>query len=113
MDVRTHLGEDLFLRGMWPGFLVQGRPALNQHRLLCSGLSLLYLLPGLCVSTEDSLHPRRNKASVLHRKYFTEEMKVNWYPQVSVHVPWAAAMRVHRVVSGARHWDTGLLAKSS
>lgn len=43
VDVRTHLGEDVFT-GMWPGFLVQGRPALNQHRLLCSGLSLLYLL---------------------------------------------------------------------
>ena len=43
VDVRTHLGEDVFT-GMWLGFLAQGQPALTQHRPLPSGLSLLYLL---------------------------------------------------------------------
>ena len=72
-----HLGEDVFA-GTWPGFLAQGWPAFTQRRPCYSALSLLSSA-GASASPLKILCTPEGIRLQCFMKYFTEEMKVNWY----------------------------------
>ena len=72
-----YLGEDVFA-GTWPGFLAQGWPAFTQRRPRYSALSLLSSA-GASASPLKILCTPEGIRLQCFMKYFTEEMKVNWY----------------------------------